>query len=103
LANTKSAIKEIRVAERRQVRGKAYRSSTKTKILKAEKLIFSGDVEKGKEAALDAISTLDKAASKGIIHRNNAARRKARLIKKLNQASSAPKAEAKETKKKKQS
>ena len=102
MANTKSAIKEIRVAERRRVRGKAYRSSAKTKILKAEKLIFSGDVEKGKEAALAAISTLDKAASKGIIHRNNAARRKARLIKKLNQASSAPKAEAKETKKKQQ-
>ncbi len=100
MANTKSAIREIRVAERRRIRNKAYRSSAKTKISKAEKLIFSGDVEKGKEAARAAISTLDKAAAKGIIHRNNAARRKSRLMKKLSRALAAPKAEAKETEKK---
>jgi len=82
LANTKSAEKRIRANERRRVRNLMYRSRVKTLIRKAEQLIFSG--QSGEEAVKEAISSLDKAAGKGIIHKNNAARRKSRLMKKLN-------------------
>jgi small subunit ribosomal protein S20 len=76
----------MRVAERRQLRNKSVRSLCKTNITKAEKLIFSGELESARQAVEAAISSLDKAAEKGIIHSNNAARRKSRLVKKLNEA-----------------
>jgi len=86
LPHSKSAQKRMRVAEKRRARNKSVRSQTKTNITKAEKLIFSSELETGKEAVVAAISSLDKAAEKGIIHPNNAARRKSRLMKKLNGA-----------------
>ena len=58
----------------------------KTNVTKAEKLIFSGELEAAREAVAAAVSSLDRAAEKGVIHPNNAARRKSRLLKKLNQA-----------------
>ena len=82
MANTKSAKKRIRSNERKHERNTVYRSRVKTMVKKAEQSIFSGTPD---EAAIrEAISTLDKAAVKGIIHKNNAARRKSRLMKKLN-------------------
>jgi len=86
LPHSKSAQKEVRVAKKRQFRNKSIRSLCKTKISKAEKLIFSGELNLGREAVIDAVSVLDKAAEKRVIHANNAARRKSRLMKKLNQA-----------------
>jgi len=86
LPHSKSAKKEVRVAKKRQFRNKSIRSLCKTKISKAEKLIFSGELNLGREAVVDAVSVLDKAAEKRIIHANNAARRKSRLMKKLNHA-----------------
>ena len=86
MPHSKSAQKEVRVAKKRQFRNKSIRSLCKTKISKAEKLIFSGELNLGREAVVDAVSVLDKAAEKRIIHANNAARRKSRLMKKLNQA-----------------
>jgi small subunit ribosomal protein S20 len=86
LPQTKSAKKEMRASRRRQQENKAVRSLCKTQISKAEKLIFSGELEAGREAVAAALSSLDKAAEKGVIHANNAARRKSRLVKKLNQA-----------------
>jgi small subunit ribosomal protein S20 len=86
LPHSKSAKKEVRVAKKRQFRNKSIRSLCKTRISKAEKLIFSGELNLGREAVVDAVSALDKAAEKRIIHANNAARRKSRLMKKLNQA-----------------
>ncbi len=84
MANTNSAKKRIRSNARKHARNTAYRSRVKTMIKKAEQSIFSGTPD---EAAIRAaISTLDKAAVKGIIHKNNAARRKSRLMKKLNAA-----------------
>ena len=83
---TKSAQKQMRVAERRELRNKSIRSQCKTTITKAERLIFSGELEPAQKAVLVAISSLDKAAEKGVIHPNNAARRKSRLMKKLNEA-----------------
>ena len=81
---TKSAQKQVRVTERRRLRNKSIRSRCKTNITKAERLIFSGELESAQKAVVAAISSLDKAAEKGVIHPNNAARRKARLMKKLN-------------------
>jgi small subunit ribosomal protein S20 len=89
LANTKSAEKRIRANARRAERNKAYRSRVKTMIKKAEELIFSGQASE--EAMRQAYSTLDKAAGKGIIHKNNAARRKSRLAAKLAKAAGAAK------------
>jgi small subunit ribosomal protein S20 len=93
LPHSKSVQKRMRGAEKRRVRNKSVRSQTKTNITKAERLIFSGELETGKEAVVAAISSLDKAAEKGIIHPNNAARRKSRLMKKLNQAQALSSAE----------
>lgn len=95
MPNTKSARKEMRVAERRRMRNKAVRTLPKTNITRAEKLIFSGELESAQRAVLAAISSLDEAAKKGVIHPNNAARRKSRLMKKLNKALASPVAESK--------
>ncbi len=83
---TKSAKRQVRVDKRRRLRNKSIRSLVKTSITKAERLIFSGELEAARGAVVAAISSLDKAAEKGIIHPNNAARRKSRLMKKLNEA-----------------
>ena len=83
---SKSAQKQARVGERRRLRNKSVRSQVKTNITKAERLIFSGELEAAREAVVTAISSLDVAAEKGILQRNNTARRKSRLMKKLNQA-----------------
>ena len=83
---SKSAQKQVRVASRRQQRNKSIRSELKTGITRAEKLIFSGELEAAHKAVVAAASSLDKAAEKGVIHSNNAARRKSRLVKKLNEA-----------------
>ncbi len=81
---TKSAKKQVHVAERRRLRNKSVRSLCKTNITKAERLILSGELEVSQKAVVAAISSLDRAAEKGVIHPNNAARRKSRLMKKLN-------------------
>ena len=83
---TKSAKKQMRVDERRRLRNKSIRSLVKTSITKAEGLIFSGELEAARPAVVVAIGALDKAAEKGIFHPNNTARRKSRLVKKLNKA-----------------
>lgn len=92
MPQTKSAQKEMRATKKRRLRNKTTRSLCKSRITKAESLIFSGELEKGKEAAVAAISSVDKAAEKGIIHPKNAARRKSRLMKKLNKAQAQPSA-----------
>lgn len=98
MANTKSAQKQARVSRRREIYNKGPHHLCKTTITKAEKLIAAGDQESAKKAVAAAISALDKAAEKGVIHPNNAARRKSRLMKKLNGALTppAPAAEGKE-------
>ena len=86
MPNTSSARKQVRVTQRRRQRNRSIQSLCKTNINKAEKLIFSGELESAQEAAVTAISSLDRAAEKGVIHRNNAARRKSRVMKKLREA-----------------
>ena len=85
MAHSKSTQKAIRVAARKQMRNKSVRSAVKTYITKAERLITTKELDSAKEAVAQAIVSLDKAAQKGVIHPNNAARHKSRLIKKLNQ------------------
>ena len=68
------------------MRGKSVRSFLKTCLTKAEELIAKKEMDAAKEAVVKAVSALDRAARKGVIHPNKAARRKSRLMKKLNQA-----------------
>ena len=86
MPNSRSSRKQVRVDQRRQQRNKSIQSLCKTNITKAERLIFSGELESAQEATVTAASSLDRAAGKGVIHPNNAARRKSRLLKKLNEA-----------------
>ncbi len=86
MPNIKQARKQARNSEKRQMRNRAVRSRTKTFITRAEKLVFAGEMESAQAAVAESIRALDRAAEKGIIHPNNAARRKSRLMKKLNQA-----------------
>ncbi len=71
---------------RRQARNKMYTSRARTAVKKARELIDAGHLEEAQEAVRLAVVALDKAAQKGIIHQNNAARRKSRLMHRLNQA-----------------
>ena len=82
---TASAKKQARAGVRRAARNRAVRSEVKTKIVKARRSLTGGPVAESDRyaIALEAIRALDRAASKGILHRNNAARRKARLTRQL--------------------
>jgi small subunit ribosomal protein S20 len=83
LANTKSAIKRIRSSAKRQVRGRHVRTETRTFVKAARAQINEGEPDAAKESVAVAVRALDKAAEKGIIHKNNAARRKSRLLRGL--------------------
>ena len=85
MANTKSALKHIRADEKKRIRNLKVRSKVKTLVKKAEQSIVA-QVPETTEAVRLACSELDKAASKGVLHRNNAARRKSRLMAKFNKA-----------------
>ncbi|MDQ6693448.1 MAG: 30S ribosomal protein S20 [Chloroflexota bacterium] len=91
MANIKSAIKRIRQTERKRLRNKPVRTALKTYIRSAQSQIAAQQPEDAAQAVVRAISALDKAAGKGIIHRNQAARRKSRLMAKLNRMSIAGK------------
>ena len=86
MANTRSALKRIRSSERKRVRNRIVRSSARTHVKKARKLIAEGKLDEAEAAVRKAISAVDKAAEKGVIHKNNAARRKSRLMRVFNQA-----------------
>jgi small subunit ribosomal protein S20 len=88
---SKSAQKAARASGKRQERNKSIRSKVKTDIARAEKLISGGDMEAAQGAVATAVSALDKAAEKIVLHDNNTSRRKSRLLKKLNKAKAQPK------------
>ncbi len=85
MANIKSAIKRIRSSARKQKRNRIVRGSTRTAFKKATLALAEGKPDEAQTAIQKAVSALDRAAGKGVIHKNNAARRKSRLMKKLNQ------------------
>ena len=84
MANIKSQIKRNRQNEKRRQHNRVYRGSSRTFVRKALVAIDAGDKTVAQEAVNNAIKKLDRAAQKGIIHKNNAARRKSRLMAKFN-------------------
>lgn len=83
MANIKSQIKRIRQNEKRRLRNRYFRGRARTFVKKARLSIQRGSLEEAIQATRLAVSALDKAAEKGILHKNNAARRKSRLMKRL--------------------
>ena len=81
---TRSAAKAHRQSVRRRLRNRAVKSATKTAVKRANEIIASGDIEASREAVRAAISTLDRAAQKGVLHPNNAGRHKSRLLLRYN-------------------
>jgi small subunit ribosomal protein S20 len=90
LANIKSAMKRARQNEKRRTANRIYRSSARTYVKKVRRLVEAGDLEGAEVQTASAIRALDIAAQKGIIHRNNAARRKSRLVRLLREAQAVP-------------
>jgi small subunit ribosomal protein S20 len=86
LKKNPSALKALRKDARKAVYRGKVRTSTRTQVRKARALIASGKVAEADKALQDAVSALDRAAQKGVIHKNSAARRKARLMLALNKA-----------------
>ena len=82
MANIKSQIKRNRQNERRRLRNKAVRSELKTRVKAAEAAARNGD-EASPESLRLAVKCLDMAAAKGVIHKNQAANRKSRLVKRI--------------------
>ncbi len=88
MPNIRSAIKRVKVSEKKRVRNRPIRTAVRTYIKTAERQIFASTLNAtaSRESVLRAVRALDKAASKGVVHKNNAARRKSRLMRKLNKS-----------------
>ncbi len=84
MANIKSAIKRIETNEKRRVRNMAKKSEMRTYMKKVEQAVNANDVETAKETLKLAVRKIDKAAQKGIIHKNTANRYKSKLYNKVN-------------------
>jgi small subunit ribosomal protein S20 len=85
VANTKSAIKRIRTSEKRRLRNRTVRTRVRT-ALKTARTAVTTPGDDARAAVLQAIRTLDKAVTKGVIHRNTAARKKSALARRLSSA-----------------
>lgn len=83
MANTKSAIKRMRQNPKRRLRNRYFAGRARSLVRKARTQIESESLEEARETVQLAVSALDKAAEKGILHKNNASRRKGRLMKHL--------------------
>jgi small subunit ribosomal protein S20 len=87
LPNIKSVIKDVKKSRERHERNIAVKSKIKTFVKKAKGAIAGGDAAVTQQAVSSAVSVIDKAAEKGIIHKNAAARRKSRIMLAANKAS----------------
>ena len=85
MAKSKTPAKRARNAEKARVRNKSYKSALKRGIKRFELSLAGDDLDASREKLLQATSLIDKSVSKGILHKNNAARKKSRLAKKLNE------------------
>lgn len=83
MANIKSQMKRIRTNEKRRVRNQAVKSELKTLVRKTREAVDAGDAEAAEAALQVASRKLDKAASKGVIHKNQAANRKSKLARRV--------------------
>ena len=84
MPNIKSAIKRVKTSDLNRVHNATVKSNMRTSVKNAEAALAGDNAETAKEALLTAAKKLDKAASKGLIHKNAAARKKSRLTKRLN-------------------
>jgi len=84
VANTKSAAKRAELIRKRTLRNKSIKSAVKTAIKKFEQVLGSGNVEEARLKLKGAIVALDKAVTKGVLHKNTASRKKSRLARKFN-------------------
>ena len=82
MANIKSAKKRVLVSEKAALRNRMVKSQVKTTIRRFDEALRAGDAAAADKAYLTAVSTVDKAAGKGVIHHNAADRKKAQLAKK---------------------
>ena len=83
MANIKSQIKRVKTNEKRRQRNKSVRSSVRTAVRKFREAVESGDTEQAGALHRAASRALDKAASKGVIHKNQAANRKSAMAKRV--------------------
>ncbi|MGW8249290.1 MAG: 30S ribosomal protein S20 [Anaerolineales bacterium] len=83
MANIKSAIKRNKQNEKRRLRNRFFKGRARSFVKQARQAIAEEELEEARRATLMAISALDKAAEKGVLHKNNVARRKSRLMRRL--------------------
>jgi len=88
VANIKSQIKRVKTNEKRRQRNKSVRSAVRTAVRRFREAVAAGDTEKATELQRAAARALDKAASKGVIHKNQAANRKSAMAKQATASSS---------------
>lgn len=86
MANIKSALKRARITRIRTARNAAYKSMMKSAVRRFEASLKDTNTDTAKESLQKAIRIIDKLASKGVIHKNNAARKKSKLTRKLNKS-----------------
>ncbi|WAM34527.1 30S ribosomal protein S20 [Caldicellulosiruptor morganii] len=97
MANTKSAKKKIKVIRRRTLENKIQKMKMKKAIKEVKKALLAGDIEKARQLYPQAAKLIDQTAAKGVIHKNNASRKKSKLMKLINKyaALAAPQPEKK--------
>ena len=86
MPNIKSAIKRVKVIEKKTLRNNMIKSSYKSAVKKFEQAVEAGNLDEAKALFSEATKKIDQACTKGVIVKNNAARKKSRLAKKLNAA-----------------
>ena len=89
MPNIKSAKKRVAVTEKKNTQNKMIKSAVKTAIKKYNAALAAGDVAEAEKLLPETVSIIDSAASKGILHKNNAANKKSALAKNLNAAKAA--------------
>jgi len=86
LPNTRSAAKRVRQNEKRRLRNRMHKGRARSFVKKALKLIEQGDLDAAEEMVRQAVSALDRAWERGVLHKNTVARKKSRLMRRLNAA-----------------
>ena len=89
MANIKSQIKRVKTNDKARQRNKSVKSAVRTAVRRFREAVAAGDTEKATEFSRAATRALDKAASKGVIHKNQAANRKSAIAKRVNADTSA--------------
>ena len=84
MPNIKSAKKRVKVAERNRVRNRVWKSRVRTEQTKVEEALKAGDLSTCDEQVKTHYEVIDKAINKGVLHKNAGARKKARLVKRIN-------------------